>query len=92
MKEKKSISRRKFIKGMGGGLAGTAVITTGALARDKKIQEETATDAEKVKVKLSIITSVGRGLVAVTTPSVLSLWVVVKTSSVGIFPTKSIPL
>jgi len=54
MKEKKSISRRKFIKGVSGGLAGTAVITTGVLAGDKKIQEETATDAEKVKVKLNV--------------------------------------
>ena len=43
---------------------------------------------EKVKLKPSIMTSVARGFVAVTTPSVLSLCVVVKTSSVGIFPTK----
>jgi len=55
MKEKKTISRRSFIKGMGGGLAGTATLSaSGVLARGKKIQEETASEADKVKVRLHV--------------------------------------
>ncbi|RKY84069.1 (2Fe-2S)-binding protein [candidate division KSB1 bacterium] len=54
MRDKKSISRRSFIKGVGGGLAGTAALATGVLAKGKIKQEETATDSEKVKVKLNV--------------------------------------